>query len=156
MVPPWFAAPLRPQRQTNIRPAEDNGRIPSPPTCHTGFNGKLQGEFHRQAVSPLSAYTGLSGHRHDPATRLDHRFCGIIISAHKDCQAIHTESTDGEQEEFIIRYAADTDRMSKPLRPRCHSERSEQSERSRRISSPVCNRERNGKSTMPGICFSPI
>ena len=37
VVPPWFAAPLQPQGQTVIRPAEDNGRIPSPPTCPYRF-----------------------------------------------------------------------------------------------------------------------
>ena len=119
MVPPWFAAPLRPQGRTIIHPAEDNGRIPSPPTCHNGFNGKLQGEFHRQAVSPLSAYAGLSGHRHDPATRLDHRFCGIIESVHKDCQGKKQNKSNSQfiihNSELLVLCA-----MNKPLCAHCH------------------------------------
>ena len=50
VVPPWFAAPLRPHGQTIIRPAEDNGRIPSPPTCHNGFSGK-----HTRGISPAGS-----------------------------------------------------------------------------------------------------
>ena len=50
VVPPWFAAPLQPQGRTIIHPAEDNGRIPSPPTRLNGFNGK-----HTRGISPIGS-----------------------------------------------------------------------------------------------------